>query len=231
MLRIDEIKSPIKCVSVVDNNYKAAEQTAYLAMEKGADAVEIRADFWETPDSATDLVEILDFPTIFTCMPEVVGGKYKGYEDVRLKILRKAAVSSTVSLEHPIIPYEVRKEIRKHSEVISTYHKQDVLRVDDGIQIARKMEKEADIVKIVSKPKSRKELLEWFKLTGWMKENIKKPYISLAMGDHGVVSRYATFALGGILSFCAIDEKRRSAPGQPTLEEMKYVLERMYPKK
>lgn len=236
MFRIVELKPPIKCVSIVDDDYETAEHTADFAFEKGADALEIRADFFKNPIEVIELVKIgIDKhkPMIYTCMSKADGGKYVGNEEKRIELLEEASNNLIVSLEYDFVPTTVNKRVMdKGGEVISTYHKYDgVLYLDQITSLAKAMERHSDIVKIVSSPQTRNELREYIRYTLWMQENLQKPFISLAMGPYSRPWRYGAFELGSILGFFAIDEKRKARPEQPTLEDANLVLERFYPKK
>ena len=48
-----------------------------------------------------------------------------------------------------------------------------------------------------------------------------KPMIALCMGEFGVASRVLAKKFGGLLTFAALDAQRKTAPGQPTLDEFK----------
>ena len=227
MLRITELKPPLKVVSIVEDTYEKAMKSSYLAIENGADVIEQRADWQKNARDGIRVVEDLDFPTIFTCMPEQEGGKFRGCKNDRWEILGEAATCSTVSLEHKYVPDNVINDIRSYSEVILMYHTDRMLTLSETIELVKEMEPKADIVKIVPTANSYLDLTTWRQNTKWMKENMKKPYISLAMGSEGKPSRFETFDYdGAIITFCCRDETLRARPEQPTLAEMTEYFER-----
>ena len=72
------------------------------ALARGADAVEFRLDYLDTPPSAQDLAALLagsDTPAIVTYRPVREGGQYAGDERARLAILAAAGEFANVFVD------------------------------------------------------------------------------------------------------------------------------------
>ena len=52
-------------------------------------------------------------------------------------------------------------------------------------------------------------------------EGRQGPTIALAMGERGVATRILAPKFGGFLTFGALSPERQSAPGQPTIAELR----------
>ena len=54
------------------------------------------------------------------------------------------------------------------------------------------------------------------------------PLISFAMGEAGRISRAATCALGGYMTYCAPDSGEATAPGQIRVSDLRTIYHHLY---
>ena len=73
------------------------------------------------------------------------------------------------------------------------------------------------VAKIVWGARTLRDNLEAFELL----DNRAKPTIALLMGEFGLMSRVLAPKFGGFLTFAAVEEGAGTAPGQPTIGELK----------
>jgi len=73
------------------------------------------------------------------------------------------------------------------------------------------------VVKVAWRARSLRDNIEAFEL---LSQKLK-PTIALCMGEAGLASRVLAKKFGALLTFAALDNRSGTAPGQPTLEEIK----------
>jgi 3-dehydroquinate dehydratase/shikimate dehydrogenase len=216
----------------------AAISRAVRAAEIGADIVEWRIDELATaPDPLAHvqrLVHESPLPCIVTCRSRVEGGDYEGSERNRLAILLKI-----VADEHPPRYIDVersafesdaefRGRLRHQLEQASHNDRGTslILSVHDVTQrprdLIQKIEAMANeplcsIIKVAWQARSLRDNLEAFE---FLKAR-PKPMIALCMGQFGLMSRVLAGKFGGFLTFAGDSPQTVTAPGQPTIEELK----------
>lgn len=89
--------------------------------------------------------------------------------------------------------------------------------------VARARRLGADVVKIATMVKKWSDNALLFELTRRMVAR-RIPIIVVGMGEKGKIGRIGCAVLGGEFTFVALDAKSRTAPGQPTLAELKEIV-------
>src|SRR4029079_17673342 len=75
----------------------------------------------------------------------------------------------------------------------------------------------ASVNKIAWLARSIRDNLEAFEIL----QSRQKPTIALCMGEAGLISRVLAKKFGGFLTFASIRDMSATAPGQPTIDQMK----------
>ena len=216
-------------VSIMVHDSEAALTAAALAAERGAEMVEYRIDTFETTDAELELlVQKCPLPCIVTCRPNWEGGEFEGDETSRLNRLITAARSGAaavdlewVALEHAAPLLEHVRDPGADSEsarlIVSNHDFQS--RPSD---LQRRISSIAQhplcsVTKMAWRARSVRDNLEAFELLG----ERSGPMIALCMGEEGLASRVLAKKFGAYLTFASIDAESVTAPGQPTLDQMK----------
>ena len=214
---MDTQRPPTKLVCPLTcRDVPSLRRAMHHAAGAGADAVELRLDFLDTPPTDEDLAALLAQPrieTIVTCRPTAEGGHFDGDEPRRLAILRKAAQlgADWIDVEESVAP-----RLRPGGRVILSRH-DFAGRPDDLTGLARRLDaSDAAANKIAFAPAGPEDALAALDVI----RDARKPTIALAMGEPGLLSRVLARKLGALGSFAALATGAESAPGQPTLEEM-----------
>ncbi len=188
----------------------------HRATQAGADLIECRLDYLDTPPTQADLEKLLaDAPVeiIATNRPVDQGGKFTGSETDRLSILNAAATAgaSIVDIERSVSPDDW-----PDAKIILSHH--DFDRCPEDIQaIAEELaETNADIPKVAFTPAGPEEALLALDII----RDTSKPTIALAMGEAGLLSRILARKVGAFGTFAALSAGAGSAPGQPTINEL-----------
>ena len=224
------IAVPIRVATADD--VRPALSGAAAAARGGADLVEWRVDRLATLDSgAAALEEIVresPLPSIVTCRAADEGGEFSGKESERVSLLHHladaGAVPAYVDVEYARwtasgdLAATTSALRRLGSKLILSAHDfagrppelQDVFqRIHDAA--------ESDVTKVAWVANSVLDDLE----CAAMLEAAPRPTIALCMGAPGLLTRVFAGLWGGLLTFAALEPGAGSAPGQPTLGELR----------
>jgi len=205
-------------VESIDRALSAAAQAA----EHGADLVELRIDnFTDSPSQVVELLERCALPCILTCRLAREGGEYTGSEDDRLHILQTAANSTRppayidVELQSSLAD---RLSLTHDTGLILSSHDFDSRPAD----LTRRVEQMANhqacrVIKLAWRARSLRDNLEAFEIIAAK----HKPTIALCMGEAGLPSRVLARKFGALLTFASLDDQSATAPGQPTVSQLK----------
>ncbi len=207
------------------------------AAESGADMVELRVDtFTESPDQLIELVGQSAVPCIVTCRDKREGGEYTGGAAGLIALLdplvRAANRPAYVDIE--LASYTGSDELRQWAASVMANDDKPgdgpglILSVHDFDRrphdLLRKLEAMAGdslcrVIKTAWQARSLRDNIESFEVISHQ----YKPTIALCMGEFGLPSRVLAKKFGALLTFAALDEPLATAPGQPTLADLKNV--------
>lgn len=155
-------------------------------------------------------------PLVITCRPVREGGKYAGEEATRLEILTGA---SAIGCAYVDVEWDAvhRFENRGDStRVIVSRHYYDSMPTDLWAQYEA-MRDEADAVKLVGSAHTPRDAVRMLALVA----RADKPVIGIAMGGAGLISRLLAPCFPScLLTYGAVNEESRTAPGQISVREM-----------
>lgn len=216
------------CTSVTASTVEAALLDIEEANASGADVLELRLDFYTDFDAQRHLRQLMSackLPFIVTYRPKWEGGLYEGEEAARLRTLRQAAElgapfidvewlarDAFASGDEPL-PAGTRL-IMSHHNFEKTLEKAELRRIEAGMRAAG-----ADIAKIAM---TAADITDAWTMIELLKEKTG-PMIALSMGERGVTTRILATKYGGFLTFGALGAGRESAPGQPTVSQLKHM--------
>ncbi|MCP3905092.1 MAG: type I 3-dehydroquinate dehydratase, partial [Planctomycetes bacterium] len=164
-------------------------------------------------------------PCLVTCRPEWEGGGFGGVEATRVELLEAIAATGA---RPRYVDIELAAYRRSgfagvlagfgETGLILSSHDFDG-RPADLIQRVEALtaEDDASVVKVAWRARSIRDNLEAFDLLA----ERRKPMVALCMGDFGLPSRVLAGKFGGFLTFGVLDAGATSAPGQPTLVELR----------
>lgn len=155
-------------------------------------------------------------PIIIACRNRNHGGKFKGTEDQRIRLLKKAIrfKPEYIDLESDVNK-EVIKELRKKTKLIISYHnfKNTPKNLEKTITEIKKLK--PDMIKIVTTANKIEDNLTIFSL---LKKN--KKLIAFCMGEQGRISRILAPVFGSLMTYAALKKNEKTAKGQLTLNEL-----------
>lgn len=193
-----------------------------------------------------DLVGASPLPAIVTCRSSSEGGHYDGPDDARVALyeflgtIDPKSPSGTGPARHPpryldleLATYERSANLRQKAHLAVDWPRKRrngapglILSAHDFAgrpsDLSRRVLrmaslKAADVVKIAYRARSLRDNLELLDLIG----QTGRPTIALAMGEFGLLSRVLAPKFGGFLTFAPLHAGGATAPGQPTLAELR----------
>jgi 3-dehydroquinate dehydratase/shikimate dehydrogenase len=218
------------CSSLTASTKQGMFDEAKEAEEAGADVVEIRLDFLQDFDAERDLEDLIKgvrLPCIITYRPKWEGGQYGGEEAPRLATLKLAmelgaAYIDVEFLVAPVFMAAIQEQRCNYStKVIVSSHDYESTVSDDALKklIAAIREVGADVVKFAT---TGLDISDGNRVLSIVKEaSTAGPVIGLCMGEKGQATRILAPKYGGYLTFGALSPERQSAPGQPTIDQLK----------
>jgi 3-dehydroquinate dehydratase / shikimate dehydrogenase len=212
-------------VPVTESSPQACREAMAAAAAGGADAVELRLDF--LPDMAEKDLPLLlkdpPCPILATCRAAAEGGQCDWSNHRRASLLAQAVRLGARWVDFELAALGEAGELltalgeARAAELIVSYHNFQ-RRPDDLAAILARLEASpGQINKIAFAAGGPEDAWEAFDLL----RRSRKPAMVLAMGECGVASRILARKFGAFGTFAALAEDRQSAPGQPTLAELR----------
>ncbi|MEQ9461037.1 MAG: type I 3-dehydroquinate dehydratase [Phycisphaeraceae bacterium] len=223
-------------VPIMVEGLDEALRAAILAGEHGADVVEYRVDrVADDVELVKTLVDRSPLPCLLTCRPTWEGGEYDGDDQQRISLIEAAGlvVRPPAYIDVELLAYERSANLRQKVHLV-VEHEQQLRPVDAGLilsshdfdgrpaDLMRRVAAMVDtkacrVAKVAWRARSIRDNLEAFDLV----RESAKPMIALCMGEFGLASRVLAKKFGAHLTFAALDDQSETAPGQPTLEQIK----------
>lgn len=227
------------CVPIMVQGLEQALSQCVQAAEQGADLVEFRIDsFTSEPDGVRLLVERAVLPCIVTCRLASEGGEYDGDEQTRISVLEHACLGARqpAYLDVELAAYQSSANLRQkiHLVVDNPDHRDRSRRVTTGLILSshdfiqRPADLDRKVLAMASTPAARVIKVAW--LARSLRDNVQafelieqryKPTVALCMGEAGLASRVLARKFGALLTFASLSRERETAPGQPTVDELK----------
>ncbi len=228
-------------VPITVHDRPAALADAARAAALGADLVEYRIDtFVDDLDDIQQLVAESPLPCIVTCRPTWEGGDYDGDEMHRISLLEHAGLGdqgiTPAYLDLELKAYQTSANLRQKVGLVIDHPDQPRPDVTAGLILSshdfltqppdldRKLMAMAEapacrVIKLAWRARSLRDNLEAFEI---LRRKLK-PTIALCMGDAGLPSRVLAKKFGALLTFAALDPAAGTAPGQPTIRDLKHL--------
>jgi 3-dehydroquinate dehydratase/shikimate dehydrogenase len=205
-------------------NASEFRRLARLARDQGADAVELRLDTaLRAGARADDLLPViagLGCDVLATCRHRAEGGAFDGGEDERLELLRRTDAAGARWIDCELFAVRGLGTRPGKAELVLSYH--DFAGLGGGYdalseRIRAMRAAGAHIAKLAVTPGDAHDLAIIARLAA----RAEGPLVAIAMGEHGLPSRALAGAWGLAFTFGRLAGDHGSAPGQPTVTELR----------
>ena len=223
--------------SVIAPTVEEALAEIVEAVEGGADIVELRVDFIDGLDAPVDIPKMLAacaVPCIVTYRPTWEGGQYAGEEEPRLAALWAAVDAGAAYVDCELLaaerffaasPAHLKEKGKRWSKIILSSHNYETVPTEAALADthARCVAAGADIVKIAAMVRDITHVARLEKLLRDANASGAgaEATVVLGMGEAGQTSRLLAAKFGSFLTFGALRSGAESAPGQPTLAQLR----------
>lgn len=229
--------TPKICLPIVDRTHETIIETLDSYKDLDYDVVEIRLDFYEDllNGKITHLLEDIKKHTDKLVLATIRTAKEGGQaECTSLEYMH--LIKEICNAHIDLVDIELSQGYESIMELVAYAHKKDVHvvmsehhfdetpQIEDMQETLEKMEiLGADLPKLAVMPQNKQDLLRLLQATLYASEHLRKPIITMSMGDLGRLSRMTGEYFGSTMTFATA--KDASAPGQVPLEDLKKVLE------
>jgi 3-dehydroquinate dehydratase-1/3-dehydroquinate dehydratase/shikimate dehydrogenase len=184
------------------------------------DVIEVRLDSMKSPD-VIGCCSRLQFPLLFTNRPIWEGGAFTGTEKERIEPLVAAVRLGAAYVDFEFLAeQDLREQLlaevsQSSTQLILSWHNfEDTPGEEELIDLLVQMHSSgADIGKIITTAHDASDVLRVLSLQK-KADAMQFPLSTFCMGECGRISRFATFYLGGYMTYVAISEAQVTAPGQ-----------------
>lgn len=198
------------------------------AAEKVADIVEVWLDGVQDLDAAKiqELVKSAKKPLMVNLKDKKEKGAFRGSAQKRVELLGLAARAGAQFVDLPLtLDAKLIRAFQKahpRTKLILSWHDFSKMpNLEKLHSLAKTATKfQPAIIKLVG---TAKQWEDNFPILAMSRELVadKKVFLTMAMGEHGQVSRVLAPLLGSFGAFAALNAKSASAPGQLTAKELK----------
>jgi 3-dehydroquinate dehydratase-1 len=217
------------CISIPPKTIDDASNLIEKAEAQHADLIEIRLDSLKKHSKLADIACSSKTPLIATNKSTKNHGNFSGSEDDRQRILVDAAQNGFQYVDVDLFTSNMKELISNIHEVgakpIVSFH--DFNRTPTMSQLNKVLEKEmaagAYVCKIVTIANSIEDNLTILNFISKASKNTE--IVGFAMGELGKSSRLLSPVFGASFTFASLDEKRKTAKGQLTIQKMKRAYE------
>ncbi|MDD4889446.1 MAG: type I 3-dehydroquinate dehydratase, partial [Phycisphaerae bacterium] len=215
------------CAATLDDAADAMRR----AERGGADLLELRLDLLPA-QAAEKLTPLAKAPVLATCRSRDEGGEADGGDAARAERLRTAVHAGAAYVDFEWAAWNRSPESRRvladvlappagvgRAKLVLSAH-DFTGRPSELMTLAQALwASPAAVAKIAYRANGIADVFDALDIlhTG----AASKPTIALAMGEAGVISRLLARVLGAFCTFAALETGRSTAPGQPTLEQIK----------
>jgi 3-dehydroquinate dehydratase I len=209
------------CVPIFEKDDENILKSAKIAVEAGADLLELRVDAMDHPDpeGVSDIIKAINYPVIATNRKTDEGGYFEGSESERIDILIKAAkYADFVDIELGTDEKNLSKVIKASKSAIISFHDfSKTPPIDELLEVVRREKELGDIAKFAVMPRNISDTLIVLNVLSLVENTI-----GIAMGEIGRYTRVVSPLFGSPITFASLNNK--SAPGQLDINTTKSIL-------
>jgi len=227
-----ETKRVLLC-TVLEEDVESTVESAKKAFENGADCIELRIDKLRDNSMIKEVIEKIKGPKLLVCRPKDWDGFFEGTEEKRVERLLIAIESGADAVDVELkTPPDLREKVIKRAKdkgipVLIAYENFEKTPSNEELLNILKEEQElgADIAKFAVIAKDYSDMVRVLQVVLEAKKILDVPFVVIAMGKYGSITRPLACVLGSSMTYCAIEKGKEGAPGQLTVEDTRRIIE------
>jgi len=206
-------------VPLTQTDAVAMRRAMVAAAAAGADAVELRLDYLDVTDEPALRLLLTDppVPVLATCRAAAEGGRHAGSNAERAAILADAAKFGARWIDFELAALDDVARLADQAELIVSAHDFDRRPPNLPQTLAAMEQSPGHVNKVAFAAAGPEDAWAAFDVL----RDSGKPAMALAMGECGVASRILARKFGAFGTFAALESGCESAPGQPTIDELR----------
>ncbi|MEM2756463.1 MAG: type I 3-dehydroquinate dehydratase [Candidatus Bathyarchaeia archaeon] len=216
------------CTPLKARDTRSALKMLIEAEELMVDFVEIRMDYMKELINLSDVVESTKIPLIATLRPRRQGGVFDGKEEDRINMLKKAVDAGFSFVDLELDTYGLGKIVEEFKKtgvkLIISHH--DLVRTPAILELkwllSRELSYEPDVCKVITHANSLQDNITCLSFLSECRRSLK--LVCFATGRLGLMSRVLSPLYGGFFTFASLRKGLETAPGQPTVEELRKIV-------
>ena len=221
--------NPRICVSIPPKTIDEAFALIQEAEAQHADFIEVRLDTLKNREKIIDIPSFSETPLIATNKSIQQYGSFSGNEKERQKILVEAAKSGFTYVDVDMGASSKNELIRSLKDagvkVIVSFH--DFELTPSLVSLSNVLDEQlalgANVCKIITTARIVEDNLTTLNFVSDASKHTE--LVCFAMGDLGKPSRLLSPVFGAIFTFACLHDKRKTAKGQLTIQEMKFAYQ------
>ena len=217
------------CVSLPSKTIDEAVRLVEKAEAQNADLIEIRLDSLKKHDKLIDITQSSNLPFVATNKSTKNHGSFSGNEEDCQRVLMNAARNGFQYVDVDLYTPNTKEIIDNLREVgvkpIVSFHDFNKTPIMSKLNevLEQEIEAGAAVCKIVTTANHIEDNLATLNLVSAASKKTK--IVCFAIGELGKPSRLLSPVFGAFFTFASIDEKRKTAKGQLTIQEITQAYE------
>lgn len=224
----------VVAVPIVAETLREAKNQWEVALAAGADLVEWRLDALEPQIDPSQVDEVATWgreafgvPVLATIRTEAEGGNYRGSNEQYVSQVQRVASWADlvdVEVERDGVA-ELITSLSPNVPVVASFHEFERPAQPGHVEriLARMVRSGAAVAKVAWMVRDERDLKIVSGAALWARESLPVPAVVIGMGEVGRSTRLGKFARASAFTFAVASKS--SAPGQPTIEEIRSSLE------
>jgi 3-dehydroquinate dehydratase-1 len=224
---------PVLLCSVVEADVEATIRGVEDSIAAGADCIELRIDKLTSNELVPVVIQRVGAPKLVVCRPADLDGFFVGAEEERIErlLLGIASGADAVDIELTTEPALRQKVISaaKEKQIPLLICYENFEETPSKEKLLAILQEEvalgADIAKFAVRANRFEDLLTVLETVLVAKKLLTVPFVAIAMGKFGSISRPLACVMGSAMTYCAREKGKEGAPGQLPVKETRDIID------
>ena len=225
-------EKPVLLCTVLEEDVESTVKNAKKAFENGADCIELRIDKLRDNSMIKKVIKKVKGPKLLVCRPRDWNGFFNGSEKERVERLLTAIENGADAIDVELkTPSDLREKVIKNAKekgipILIAYENFEKTPSNEELLNILKEEQKlgADIAKFAVIANSYSDMLRVLQVVLEAKKILNIPFVTIAMGRHGSITRPLACVLGSSMTYCAVRKGKEGAPGQLPVKETREII-------